>query len=44
MALENNIKPPSKPRQVRGTVAYKYRNLFAFGVLACSGFSWFVFE
>jgi hypothetical protein len=42
MAFE--IKNPGKPRQVRGTNAYKYRNLFVFGVFAFSGLSWFLFE
>ncbi|XP_026804830.1 uncharacterized protein LOC113548247 [Rhopalosiphum maidis] len=42
MAFE--IKNSGKPRQVRGTTAYKYRNLYAFGVLAVSGLSWWLFE
>lgn len=42
MAFE--IKNTGKPRQVRGTTAYKYRNWFAFGVLAASGFTWFLYE
>ncbi|VVC41567.1 Hypothetical protein CINCED_3A001721 [Cinara cedri] len=42
MAFE--IKNSGKPRQVRGTSAYKYRNLFALGILAASGFTWFLYE
>ncbi|KAF0760337.1 Uncharacterized protein FWK35_00021361, partial [Aphis craccivora] len=42
MAFE--IKNSGKPRQVRGTTAYKYRNLYVFGVFAVSGLSWFLFE
>jgi len=42
MAFEN--KNSGKPRQVRGTTAYKYRNLYVFGVFAVSGLSWFLFE
>lgn len=42
MAYEN--KNSSKPRQVRGTTAYKYRNLFVFGIFAVSGLSWYLFE
>lgn len=42
MAFE--IKNPGKPRQVRGTPAYKYRNWFAFGVLAFSGLTWGFYE
>lgn len=42
MAYE--IKKPSKPRQVRGTTAYKYRNWFVFGIFAASGLSWLLFE
>ncbi|CAI6360504.1 unnamed protein product [Macrosiphum euphorbiae] len=42
MAFET--KNSGKPRQVRGTTAYKYRNLYVFGVFAVSGLSWFLFE
>ncbi|KAL5233887.1 hypothetical protein ACI65C_001327 [Semiaphis heraclei] len=42
MALET--KNSGKPRQVRGTTAFKYRNLYVFGVFAVSGLSWFLFE
>jgi len=42
MALET--KNSGKPRQVMGTTAYKYRNLYVFGVFAVSGLSWFLFE
>lgn len=42
MAFE--IKNSGKPRQVRGTTAFKYRNLYVFGIFAVSGLSLFLFE
>ncbi|XP_050525228.1 uncharacterized protein LOC126896466 [Daktulosphaira vitifoliae] len=42
MAIET--RNSGKPRQVRGTPAYKYRNIFVFGTLAFSGLSWLIYD